>query len=209
MKQNKILFFWKKNQNGRLKKTEIFNFAISWAISAKISWIGSWVSRIEWCEGHWSGSTYMAVRLSDTSSKMAKKDQKSIFWLFLSLCRTASWPHRLSHINALGINLFKLHKDYFLKVSKKSRIVGAGKWHFFVFCFWLLGFSLIWSKKKIKMGDLKKSKWQPQKKPHFPAAPILNIFSWNFHGLVLGLVGLIDGKGIDSAQPIWPWSCLT
>ena len=25
-----------------------------------------------------------------------------------------------------------------------------------------------------------------------------------FHGLVLGLVGLIDAKGIDEAQPIWP-----
>ena len=25
-----------------------------------------------------------------------------------------------------------------------------------------------------------------------------------FHGLVLGLVGLIDAKGIDFAQPIWP-----
>ena len=25
-----------------------------------------------------------------------------------------------------------------------------------------------------------------------------------FHGLVLGLVGLIDAKGIDVAQPIWP-----
>ena len=37
----------------------------------KIYWIGPWVSRIEWCEGHWFGSTYMAVRLSDISSKMA------------------------------------------------------------------------------------------------------------------------------------------
>ena len=41
--------------------------------------------------------------------------------------------------------------------------------------------------------------------PHFPASPILNIFSWKFHGLVLGLVGLIDAKGIDFAQPMWPW----
>ena len=24
----------------------------------KISWIGPWVSRIDWCQGHWSGSTY-------------------------------------------------------------------------------------------------------------------------------------------------------
>ena len=40
------------------------------------------------------------------------------------------------------------------------------------------------------------------KKPHFPAPPILNIFSWNFHGF-LGLVELIDAKGIGVAQLIW------
>ena len=47
--------------------------------------------------------------------------------------------------------------------------------------------------KKIKMADSKK--W-------LLAAPP------KFHGLVLGLVGLIDGKGIDVAQPIWSWGCL-
>ena len=41
------------------------------------------------------------------------------------------------------------------------------------------------------------------KKAHFPAPPILNIFSQKFHGLVLWLVGLIDEKGIDVVQPIW------
>ena len=30
-----------------------------------------------------------------------------------------------------------------------------------------------------------------------------------FHGFVLGLVGLNDAKGIDFAQPIWPWGCPT
>ena len=50
--------------------------------------------------------------------------------------------------------------------------------------------------KKIKMAD--------SKKPHFPAPPILNIFSQKFHGLVLWLVELIDAKGIGVAQPIWP-----
>ena len=51
--------------------------------------------------------------------------------------------------------------------------------------------------KKIKMADSQKG--------HFPAPPILNIFFQKFHGLVLGLVvGLIDAKGIDVAQPIWP-----
>ena len=47
------------------------------------------------------------------------------------------------------------------------------------------------------------------KKGHFPALPILNIFSWKFHGLVLGLVELIDVKGIGMAQLIWLWGCPT
>ena len=50
-------------------------------------------------------------------------------------------------------------------------------------------------KRKKKMADLKKTE--------FPALPILNIFSWNFHGLVHGLVELIDVKGIGLAQLIW------
>ena len=59
----------------------------------------------------------------------------------------------------------------------------------------------IFKKKKFKMAD--------SKKPSFSKSPILNIFLWKFHGLVLGLVGLIDAKGIDLAQPIWPWGCRT
>ena len=39
------------------------------------------------------------------------------------------------------------------------------------------------AKKKIKMAE------------QFPP---------KFHGLVLGLVGLIDAKGSDVVQPIWP-----
>ena len=46
--------------------------------------------------------------------------------------------------------------------------------------------------KNLENGRLKK-------KTHFPAPPILNIF----HGLVLGLVELIDGKGIGVTQLIW------
>ena len=42
-------------------------------------------------------------------------------------------------------------------------------------------------KKKIQNGLLKNS--------HFPAPPILNIFYKKIHGLVLGLVELIDTKG--------------
>ena len=42
--------------------------------------------------------------------------------------------------------------------------------------------------KKNQNGQLIKFKMAASKKPCFPAPPILNIFSWNFHGLVLGLV---------------------
>ena len=55
-------------------------------------------------------------------------------------------------------------------------------------------------KKKLKMAD--------SKKVHFSKSPILKIFLWKFLGFVLGLVGLIDAKGIDLSQPICLWDCL-
>ena len=72
-----------------------------------------------------------------------------------------------------------------------------------------LDFSQIWSKKKIQNGRLRKFKMAASKKTHFPAPPILNICSWKFHGLVLGLVELIDAKGLGLAQLIWSWGCPT
>ena len=38
----------------------------------------------------------------------------------------------------------------------------------------------------------------------FSKSPVLKKFSQNFLRLVLGLVGFIDAKGIDEAQPTWP-----
>ena len=61
----------KKNQNGWLKKSAFFKIANSQKFFVKISWIGPWVRRIDWCKGRWCGSNYMVVRLSDISSKMA------------------------------------------------------------------------------------------------------------------------------------------
>ena len=58
-----------KNQNSWLKKTEIFNSPNSQYFFAKISGIGPWVSRINWCKLHQCGSTYMVIRLSNVSSK--------------------------------------------------------------------------------------------------------------------------------------------
>ena len=104
--QNLRLIFMgieQKIQNGRLKKRSFFKIANSQYFFVKIYWIGPWVSRIEWCEGHWFGSTYMAVRLSDISSKTVKKCFFGVFRPFLSLCRTASRPYRLSQSNALHI----------------------------------------------------------------------------------------------------------
>ena len=73
-------------------------------IFVKISWIGPWVSRTEWCEGHWCG--IYGREAVQNKLKKGLKTQKMPFCLFLSLCRTASWPYRLSHINGLPINQF-------------------------------------------------------------------------------------------------------
>ena len=67
-------------------------------------------------------------------------------------------------------------------------------------------FSWGWSKtfffeKKVQNGQLKKTEF-------FKIANSQN-FLWKFHGLVLGLEGLIDAKGIDLSQPIWLWGCPT
>ena len=42
-----------------------------------------------------------------------------------------------------------------------------------------------------------------KQKKFFSTSPKAEQFPPKFHGLVLGLVGLIDAKGINVAQPIW------
>ena len=62
-----------------------------------------------------------------------------------------------------------------------------------------------WSKKNFKLADSKKnSKLADSKKQSFSKPPILNIFLQKFQKLVLGL---IDAKGINFAQPIWSSGC--
>ena len=105
MKQKKKFFFMqKKIQNGRFFKMAVFQNRQFSKFFVKMSWIGPWVCRINWCEGHWCSSTYMVVRLSDIRAKTGKKCIFCVFRLFLPLCRTASRPYRLSYINALRIN---------------------------------------------------------------------------------------------------------
>ena len=91
-----------------------------------------------------------------------------------------------------------MHKSldsFFSKILEKPFIVQkkndtSYKW---------AGFFTDMKQKKIQDGRLRKFKMAASKKPYFPALPILNIFSWKFHGLVLGLVELIDAKGIGMA----------
>ena len=71
------------------------------------------------------------------------------------------------------------------------------------------GFFTETKQKKIQNDWLRKFNITSLKKPRVPAPPILNIFSWNFYGLVLGLVELIDAKGIEMSQLLWSWGCPT
>ena len=52
-------------------------------------------------------------------------------------------------------------------------------------------------------GAQKKFKMTNSKKPSFSTSQKAEQFLPKFHGLVLGLVGLIDAKGIDFAQSIF------
>ena len=86
--------FWKiKIQNGRLIKSSFSSSANSQYFFMKILVIGPWVSRIDWCEGHWCGSTCMVVMLSDISSKTGR----NVFFVFLG-CFWAYVRQSLNHI---------------------------------------------------------------------------------------------------------------
>jgi hypothetical protein len=77
-----------KHKNSKMadsKKKEFFKTPNSQYFFLKNSEIDPWVSRINFCEGHQCGSTYMIVRLSDKRSKTGKKHKKCYFCLFYNL----------------------------------------------------------------------------------------------------------------------------
>ena len=80
----------KKIQNGRLKKRSFSISANSQYFFSKFSWMGPWVSRIDWCKGNWCDSTYKAVRLSNISSNRLKIHFLVIF-LASDNCLTTTW----------------------------------------------------------------------------------------------------------------------
>ena len=63
-----------------------------------------------------------------------------VFRLFLSLCRTASRPYRLSHTNALRINQFYTSKDQSQKFSRKNIENWRSPENDLLFRFWFLVF---------------------------------------------------------------------
>ena len=69
MKLKKNFFFEKKKIKIKMAnfKKLISSSANSQYFFMKMSLIGSWVCRIDWCKGHWCGLPYMVVRLSNRS----------------------------------------------------------------------------------------------------------------------------------------------
>ena len=59
-------------------------------------------------------------------------------------------------------------------------------------------------KQKKKSEKKVKKKCPNTIKLSFSTSPKAEQFPLKFHGLVLGSLGLIDAKGIDVVQPIWP-----
>ena len=70
-------------------------------------------------------------------------------------------------------------------------------------------FGLIFIRMKQKKNFFEERNGRSFKMANFSKSPILELFSQKFHRLELGLVGLIDVKAINIAQPIWSWGCLT
>ena len=70
----------------------------------------------------------------------------------------------------------------------------------------LLGFFHTEKPKKnfFEQPNNQKPKTKKLNKSHFQGFVNSQYFFMKFHGLVLGLVELIDAKGIDFAQPMWP-----
>ena len=69
-----LFFFLKKNPKWLTLKNGVFSRSLILDICFDFFFlIWPWVSRIDWCQRHWCGSTDKVVRLSNISSKTGKK----------------------------------------------------------------------------------------------------------------------------------------
>ena len=95
----------------------------------KFLWFGPWVSRIDWCEGHWNVSTYMVVRLSDKQPKNTKNTFFVCFWAYVRQPHNhISWAKPMPFASINSTNPRSNPWEYHEKIL---RIGGAGKWVFF------------------------------------------------------------------------------
>ena len=96
----------KKIQNGRLKKTEIFKTANSWKIFAKISWIGPWISSIDWCED--VALMWLNLYGHEAVRRKLKNRQKIHFFVVFSF----PWKSvKVSWLARLGQNFDQAKRD--------------------------------------------------------------------------------------------------
>ena len=78
MKQKKFFFLNERSKMADSKKLK--KIANSQNLFVKISWIGSWVSRIDWCQGHWC-----SCEAFQRKGKNSLKIQKMHFYPFFEL----------------------------------------------------------------------------------------------------------------------------
>ena len=106
-----------RNMQEKLKKsnwpTEIFKIANSQKFIIKISQIGPWLSRIDWCEGHWCGSTCLAVR---HKLKLGLKNTKNAYF-------TCFWAYCFGPIKMCFFPTAKTKKNSWKKLGKTLLVV--------------------------------------------------------------------------------------
>ena len=132
-------------------------------------------------------------------------DWYHILWLWKS--RILLYRQNICQIlrprdNTLPAEMFE-GSDFWMETMV---IIKISTYAWYLRSFWLIFMEIkqkknfFW-KTKFKMAD--------SKKVRFSKSPILKMFLWKFHRLVLGLVELIDAKGINLVQHIWSWGCPT
>ena len=70
--------FEKKNPKWQTLKNLFFQNCQFSIFFVKVSWIGPCIRWIDWCKGHWCGSTYMVERLSERKLKNRQKIKEYI-----------------------------------------------------------------------------------------------------------------------------------
>ena len=109
-------------------KSPFFKIANSQNFFMKISQIGPWVSRIDWCEGH-QCSTYVSMRLSDIRAKTGLKHKKCIFCLLWICNLLYRWSLlTMFHVPLMYICVYTMYDItvYFVSENTSSQIIENG-----------------------------------------------------------------------------------